>query len=421
MDINLNEKREFLGYSQRGLIKLKDFINIIKKYDNSLYLNEILETLEEKLVNSSSILEIEDEKGRTYLDRIKEKEFLIDYSELEILKKINERLEQFKIDIIFEIFGKEIFNGWENDIKRVFDTFLEKNKNIYLKYTKPKVFVSNQSITNEFIYEHLVRDEAIKKLLNWGCYSIKNDSLGKYDIIQEENKVRLDKLTIEIKKLKDRYEVIEFKHALTILKNDFSYEFGEILDILNNFKLLASDILASGGNKTSISDKVDSTFYSKGWKEVEFDTGISLQRKEYEKKAKKAQLREIEEYKTPTHKIDCFKNRIAFEIEWNNKTEFYDRDLNNFRLLFDLNAISVGVIFTRSKNLDNVFKELEGEFKKRNPTSKKKLIEKYGASSTRMDKLIPRIEGRSAGGCPLLIIGISERTYENDLEKKTEI
>ena len=191
MDINLNEKREFLGYSQRGLIKLKDFINIIKKYDKSLYLNEILETLEEKLVNSSSILEIEDEKGRTYLDRIKEKEFLIDYSELEILKKINERLEQFKIDIIFEIFGKEIFNGWENDIKRVFDTFIEKNKNIYLKYTKPKVFVSNQSITNEFIYEHLVRDEAIKKLLNWGCYSIKNDSLRKYDIIQEENKVRL--------------------------------------------------------------------------------------------------------------------------------------------------------------------------------------------------------------------------------------
>ena len=27
-----------------------------------------------------------------------------------------------------------------------------------------------------------------------------------------------------------------------------------------------------------------------------------------------------------------FKNRIAVEMEWNNKDPFYDRDLNNFRI-----------------------------------------------------------------------------------------
>ena len=43
---------------------------------------------------------------------------------------------------------------------------------------------------------------------------------------------------------------------------------------------------------------------------------------------------------SPTHKVDCYKNRIALEIEWNNKDPFFDRDLNNFRLLFDLRAIS---------------------------------------------------------------------------------
>ena len=31
----------------------------------------------------------------------------------------------------------------------------------------------------------------------------------------------------------------------------------------------------------------------------------------------------------------------------NNKDPFYDRDLNNFKLLFDLRAISVGIIITR--------------------------------------------------------------------------
>ncbi len=54
---------------------------------------------------------------------------------------------------------------------------------------------------------------------------------------------------------------------------------------------------------------------------------------------------------SPTHKVDCYKNRIALEIEWNNKDPFFDRDLNNFRLLFDLRAISIGIIITRCTEL----------------------------------------------------------------------
>jgi hypothetical protein len=45
-----------------------------------------------------------------------------------------------------------------------------------------------------------------------------------------------------------------------------------------------------------------------------------------------------EEKKSPIHKVDCYKNKIALELEWNNKDPFFDRDLNNFRLLFDLRA-----------------------------------------------------------------------------------
>lgn len=158
----------------------------------------------------------------------------------------------------------------------------------------------------------------------------------------------------KIEKLKERYEVHEFKHAVAILKNDFYNEFLEILDILNEFELLASDILFPGGRKSPIAEKIDSKFYSKGWQEIEFDTKIILEKLHCNEKDKER----VKEYETPTHKIDCFKNRIAFEIEWNNKTEFYDRDLNNFRLLFDLDAISVGIIITRSTELDDIFKEL---------------------------------------------------------------
>ena len=99
--------------------------------------------------------------------------------------------------------------------------------------------------------------------------------------------------------------------------------------------------------------------------------------------------------------VDCFKNRIALEIEWNNKDPFFDRDLNNFRLLFDLRAISVGVIITRTDELQDIFKGL-GRGKS------------YGASTTHMSKLLPRIQGGGGAGCPLLIFGIRKELYVED-------
>jgi hypothetical protein len=101
---------------------------------------------------------------------------------------------------------------------------------------------------------------------------------------------------------------------------------------------------------------------------------------------------------SPTHKVDCFKNRIALEIEWNNKDPFFDRDLNNFRLLFDLRAISVGIIITRCDELQEIFEKLgRGQ--------------SYGASTTHLGKLLPRIKGGGGGGCPILVFGIKNSLY----------
>lgn len=80
---------------------------------------------------------------------------------------------------------------------------------------------------------------------------------------------------------------------------------------------------------------------------------------------------------------------------------FFDRDLDNFRLLFDLRAISVGVIVTRGDELQEIFKETgRGS--------------SYGASTTHMSKLLPKIEGGGAAGCPLLVFGITKRLYRED-------
>jgi len=85
-------------------------------------------------------------------------------------------------------------------------------------------------------------------------------------------------------------------------------------------------------------------------------------------------------------------------VEWNNKTEFYDRDLNNSRLLRQLHALSVGVVITRMTELQKLFDKLgKGQ--------------SYGNSTTHWDKLIPKVDGGSAGGCPLLLVGLGMKCY----------
>ncbi|MEI2440531.1 BglII/BstYI family type II restriction endonuclease [Priestia megaterium] len=188
--------------------------------------------------------------------------------------------------------------------------------------------------------------------------------------------------------IRDKYEVHEWRHACAILKEDFPTEWNDIISVLTNFTLNKSDIVTAGGRKSPISTKIDNFLYDLEWEEKSFDTKVMIDGVTHE---------------TPTHKIDCLKNRIALEIEWNNKDPFFDRDLNNFRLLFDLGAISVGVIITRCTELQMLFNVLgKGS--------------SYGTSTTHMSKLIPRIEGGGGGGCPILVFGISDRLYLDDTE-----
>jgi hypothetical protein len=107
------------------------------------------------------------------------------------------------------------------------------------------------------------------------------------------------------------------------------------------------------------------------------------------------------EYESPTHSVDCFKGRVALEVEWNNKDPFFDRDLNNFRLLFDLRAIDVGVIVTRGTELQKIFNSL-GKGKS------------YGNSTTHHAKLWPRLDGGGGGGCPVLTFAITPALYVDD-------
>jgi hypothetical protein len=176
--------------------------------------------------------------------------------------------------------------------------------------------------------------------------------------------------------IQENYEIHQWKHACAILKNDFPSEWMDIIDMLMEFRLQKKWILTPGGRKSSVSEWLDHFLFQRGWVEKGFDTKLTI---------------DNTTMNAPTHKVDCFKNRIALEIEWNNKDPFFDRDLNNFRLLFDLRVISVGIIITRSDELQDVFNACgRGS--------------SYGASTTHLSKLLPRIEGGGVQGVLFLFL-----------------
>jgi Restriction endonuclease BglII len=185
-------------------------------------------------------------------------------------------------------------------------------------------------------------------------------------------------------RLRARYQFDERDHACAILARDFRSEFRDILDCLAAFSLKKSEILTPGGGRSPISIAIDNFLIGRGWQPKHFDIRIEI---------------DGSPIPIPTHSIDNFKNRVGVEVEWNNKTEFYDRDLNNFRLLKELRVLSVGVIITRLSELQSLFNQLG-----KGPS--------YGASTTHWDKLMPKVHGGGAGCCPLLLVGMGMRCYD---------
>lgn len=187
------------------------------------------------------------------------------------------------------------------------------------------------------------------------------------------------------------WDCYDWRNALTILRHGHPNEWKDVVDVLSALRLRHSELATKGGSKTKTASALDSELYKRGWVEKKFETKIVVDGIESD---------------SPTHWVDCFKGKIALEVEWNNKDPFYDRDLNNFRLLYDLRVVDVGVVVTRSTSLMQWMRLGHADFAKGQGT--------YGSSTTHYDKLEPRILGGGAGGCPVLVFAMTQELYLDD-------
>ena len=203
----------------------------------------------------------------------------------------------------------------------------------------------------------------------------------------------------------DRFEYYDYGHALEILHESFPEEWKEIQEALRQLKLTTSDITKAGGNESPIPKKFVDVLYPLEWREIRISGDLLV--KKYPRQTAQRRGRfanepfetEMIEGYIDGHNIDFLKNKVAFDLEWNSKDQTFDRDLLAMRTYFDCGLIDVGVIVTRSKDLNDIFKEMG-------------IMAKYGASTTWIGKLLYRLDSRRNGGCPILAIGIKKGCVE---------
>ncbi len=211
--------------------------------------------------------------------------------------------------------------------------------------------------------------------------------------------------------IRNKFEFYNYGHALEILHNAFPREWNEVQDCLRKLQLTVADIKKEGGNESPIPKKFDDALYPCGWREIRISGDLVVKkypRQTAQRRGRFAdepfEIETIEGY-IDGHNIDFLKNRVAFDLEWNSKDQTFDRDLLAMRTYFDCGLIDVGVIVTRSEELNEIFKQEQDN-------NGQSLIRKYGASTTWMGKLTYRLDSRRNGGCPILAIGIRKECVE---------
>ena len=199
----------------------------------------------------------------------------------------------------------------------------------------------------------------------------------------------------------DKYEFYNFNSALEILTQSYPEEFAELVQTLERFEIRLDDILEKGGNESNIPKKLSELLRPLDWREMEISGDLVVRLLEGKKRKEVYREFALKEF-ISGHKIDYVKGNVAIDMEWNSKDQTFDRDLYAFRTFYECGVITCGVIITRSETMNQIFSYLGNDIKR-----------KYGASTTWMGKLLPRIHARRHGGCPLLVVGLTPDTVSD--------
>lgn len=229
----------------------------------------------------------------------------------------------------------------------------------------------------------------------------------------------------------DGFELEMTNHADAILHSDFRSELEEVEHALDGFRISAIELIEGGGGEAPFTQRLRRRLVRAGWKKHNFQIT----------KAVDGTPRE-----STSHEIDHVRfvprGTLALEIEWNNKSEFFDRDLESFKRLHSEGVFAVAILITRGLSSQNdiraivtefaninkisSFEDLE-QFGKYDPSRKLRravnkrvskgepfrdawvryfVASKYAKTTTHWGKLEDRIKRGVGNPCPMLFIGL---------------
>lgn len=206
--------------------------------------------------------------------------------------------------------------------------------------------------------------------------------------------------------IRAKYELYSYRNAAAVLKQNFPEQFADVLRALNAFSISKTMIRTPGGSKSLIAKYVD-TLFDEHWQETRISADLNVKLIHAQKKHLVLSQYTREGF-LDGHRIDFVKGKVALDLEWNSKDQTYDRDLYAFSAFYEAGAIDLGIILTRGTALDNAyFRSLGKVLNKDGSEGGEDVVNKYGASTTWMGKLLYRLDAGRNGGCPVLAIGIT--------------
>lgn len=181
------------------------------------------------------------------------------------------------------------------------------------------------------------------------------------------------------------YDLAATYHASAILSVDFSDAARELDELISQLSVPITELIGSGGGEAQLTQRLRRAFHDQGWVKHNFSV---------------EKLIDEQPTYASSHEVDHVKafpaGTIAFEIEWNNKDPFYDRDLESFQRLHADGAISLGAILTRGQTLQSGIEELIRNYANRESlTSRQALLDAGIERTARQLKIIDRLVEKS--------------------------
>lgn len=227
------------------------------------------------------------------------------------------------------------------------------------------------------------------------------------------------------------FDIATRNHAKAILASDFPEALKELCSALIAVDIPDVELIRGGGGESPLTQRLRHSLADAGWRKRTI-----VVRKIVDDTETAAMTHEIDHVRTSE------RGSVALEIEWNNKDPFFDRDLENFQRLHHDGAISVGVIVTRGRSMQETLREIVLAFALRHhirsfvdlhqqfdvtPTVRQRLLveraedsegsfaeawakvfvgDKFGQATTHWAKLEQRLDRGVGNPCPLLLVGI---------------